>query len=229
MRVLIIEDDQPLIQDISFCLKVGYPELTVYSTAEEPGAINYIDNESPDLVILDSSLPDLDVLSFIRDAREYSAVPLVILGNSEDPIERARGLDAGADDYISRSFSPMELLARCKALLRRSRGQFSPPDRLVSLDGLAINFTTREVFLDGQPVRLSPLEYGLLSILVRNEGRLVTTRTLLDRVWGSEYPSDASLVKTCIYRLRSKLKSFENGSHHIINERGFGYRLAKSY
>jgi DNA-binding response OmpR family regulator len=225
MRVLLVEDNQQVIDNISFCLQVRYPELTVNATVEEQRTVERLENNPPDLILLDSATRGIDIYKLISRIREYSDTPLLVLSDLETDMDRARGLEAGADEYLSRSFSPIELLARCKALLRRSRGQGFSVARSVSIDGIKVNLTNHEVFLSDQPVKLTPIEYGVLSELVRNEGRVVTTHDLLDRVWGPEYSRDTDLVKTYIYRLRSKLESIDNVHHHILNERGFGYRL----
>jgi two-component system KDP operon response regulator KdpE len=225
MKVLIVEDDQNIIDNISFCLEVGYKDVTLVSVCNEPRALEIAQTESPDLVMMDVSLTSLDILGLIRKMRECSDVPIFILGEAETDLDRARGLEAGADEYISKPFSPIELLARCRALLRRCRQSVIATAYPVSIDGLSINFMTREVLLTGQPLKLTPTEYGLLSELVRNTGRVVTNRDLLIKVWGAEYIGDPNLIKTYIYRLRSKLEPVNGASPKILSERGIGYRL----
>jgi two-component system, OmpR family, KDP operon response regulator KdpE len=228
MRVLLVEDDQQIINNISFCLQVRYPELAINAAIEVQSTIEHLENNPPDLIFLDSTMKNIAIYKLITRIRERSDAPLVVLSDSETDMDRARGLEAGADEYLSRFFSPIELLARCKALLRRSLSQGFSVTQSISFDGLTINLTTQEVFLSNQTLKLTPIEYGLLSELVRNEGRVVTNRNLLDRVWGPEYVRDNDLVKTYIYRLRSKLDSVDAHHQRIINERGFGYRLVKT-
>jgi two-component system KDP operon response regulator KdpE len=154
----------------------------------------------------DSSLSDMDVLEFVGKIREISDIPLIILSESETDLDRARGLEAGADEYVTKPFSPIELLARVRALLRRTQGLNFKPERVVSLGGeITIDLTTREVFLSGRRVKLTPIEYHLLLELIRNDGRVLTHNRLLQKVWGSKYTSDYSFIKKYIYRLRSSL------------------------
>ena len=143
-------------------------------------------------------------------------------------MDRARCLEAGADEYVIKPFSPIELLARVRALLRRTKGVGFKPERLVSIGReLTINFTTREVSLSGKRVKLTPIEYHLLSELVRNNGRVLTHSTLLEKVWGSEYTDEYSFVKKYIYRLRSKLEPDASKPQMLLTERGIGYKFVK--
>jgi DNA-binding response OmpR family regulator len=225
VRVLLIEGDQQIVDNLSFYLQLRYPQIVVNTAAEEQKAVDLLHQESPDLIFLDSTLPNIDTFCLISKIRQESDVPLLILSDNETDIDRARGLEAGVDEYISRHINPVELLARCQALLRRSNGYNSTAEHTVYIDNLTVNLKTREVMVSGQPVKLTPIEFGLLSELIRNEGRVVTKQDILDRVWGSEYARDSDLIKTYIYRLRSKLASNNDGHHCIFNEHGFGYRL----
>ena len=228
MKVLIIEDNQQVVRDISFCLQVRYPEVMVVSVAEGSKGIEMVETESPDLVMVDSSLPNIDTLDLVSKIREFSDVPLIILCEAETDMDRARGLEAGADEYVTKPFSPIEFLARVMALLRRSQGVGFKPERLVSIGGeLTINFTTHEVFLSGKQVNLTPIEYHLLSELVRNDGKVLTHSTLLEKVWGSECNNEYSFVKKYIYRLRSKLEPDASKPQILLTERGIGYRIIK--
>jgi len=187
-----------------------------------------IETESPDLVMLDSSLPNIDTLDLISEIREFSDVPLIVLSEVETGMERARELEAGADEYVNKPFSPIELLAKVRALLRRIQGLGFKPEHSVSIgEELTINFGTREIFLSDKRVKLTPIEYHLLSELVRNNGKVLTHRTLLERVWGSEYSNEHSFVKKYIYRLRSKLEPDASKPQMLLTERGIGYRFVK--
>ena len=175
MKVLVIEDNRQVIRDISFCLQVRYPAVNVVSVAEGLKGTEMIKTESPDLVMVDSSLSDIDILELVSNIREFSNVPLLILCEVKANMDGARFLKAGADDYITKPFSPIELLARVRALLRREQGVGFSPEHSVSIgNGLTINFNTHEIFLSGKGVKLTPIEYHLLSQLVRNDGRGLT-------------------------------------------------------
>ena len=227
MKVLVIEDDSKVIGDISFCLQVRYPEIAIASVAEGLKGIEMVETESPDLVMVSCTLADMDTLDIIKRIREFSDVPLIILCEADTAMNAAKGLEAGADEYIIKPFGPIELLARVRALLRRTQGLGFKPERLISIGELTINFSTHETFLSGRRVRLTPVEYSLLSELVRNEGRVLTHRVLMEKVWGSEYTDELSFIKKYIYRLRSKLESDASKPQMILSERGIGYRFIK--
>ena len=226
MNILVIEDDHQVVRNISFCLQVRYPDVTISSVADGQKCIELIETESLDLVILDSSLPCTDTLHLISQIRDFSDVPLNILCEVETDIDRARYLEAGADGYVTKPFSPIELLAKVRALLRRVNGIGFKPDRSISIGSeLTIDFNTREVFLSGKRLKLTPIEYHLLSELVRNDGRVLTHSILLDRVWGSEYANDYSFIKKYVYRLRSKIELDARKPQMLLTERGIGYRF----
>jgi DNA-binding response OmpR family regulator len=228
VKILIVENDQQVVNDISFCLEVGYKDVTLVPLLNEKRVLEIAQTKSLDLVIMDPSSSNIDILGLIRKIRKCSDVPIIILSEAETDIDRARGLEAGADEYISKQFSPIELLARCRALLRRCQKPAFVCEHPISIDGLTINFSTREVLLSGQLVKLTPTEYGLLSELAKNKGRVVSNRELLDKIWGAEYVGDPNLVKIHIYRLRSKMEPANAGPLKIICERGIGYRLASN-
>ena len=187
-----------------------------------------METEAPDLVFVDSALPDVDITKLVREIREFSDVPLIIFCDTETDMDRAKYLEAGADQCITKPFSLMELLSKVRAMLRRTNGNGFKREHLVSFGGeLTINFGTNEVFLSGKPVKLTPTEYKLLSELAKNQGRVLTPSFLLEKVWGSECINDSSFVKKYIYLLRSKLKSNGNMSQIIVNERGVGYRFVR--
>lgn len=228
MKVLVIEDNQQVIRDISLCLQIRYPDVSVVSVAEGLKGVEMVETESPDLVMVASSLPNIDTLYLVSQIREFSDVPLIILCEAETDMDIARGLEAGADEYITKPFSPIELLARVRALLRRTQGIGFKPEHMVPISGeLTINLTRCEVFLSGKRVKLTPIEYQLLSQLVRNDGRVLTHSTLLEKVWGSEYTHDYSCIKKYIYRLRSKLEPNASNPQMLLSERGIGYKFIK--
>jgi len=229
LKVLIIEDNNQVVRDVSFCLQVRYPEVIVVSVEEERKGLEMVETESPDLVMVDSSLPNVDILELVSQIREFSDVPLIILFEAATDMDRARGLEMGADEYINKPFSPIELLARVKALLRRTQGFGFKPERFITIGGeLTINNDTHEVLLStGRRVKLTPIEYHLLLELVRNNGRVLTHSNLVEKVWGSEDICDQSYVKKYIYRLRSKLESDAGKPRMLLTERGIGYKFVR--
>lgn len=228
MKVLVVEDNQQVVRDVSFCLNVRYPDVTVLSVNEGARGIELVETESPDLVMVASSLPDMETLEVVSKIREFSDVPLIVLSEGETDLERAKVLEIGADEYITKPFSPIELLAKVRALLRRVQGLGFKSERLVSIGNeIAINFATRELFISGKRVNLTPTEYHLLSELVRNEGKVITHNVLLEKVWGSEYINDPSFVKKYVYRLRAKIEPDATNPQMLITERGIGYKFSR--
>ena len=228
MKVLVIEDKAQVVKDITFCLEVRYPRSEVLAVADGQKGIDMVESESPDLVMVDSSLPRTDTTTLVSRIRQFSDVPLIILCDAESDLDRAKGLEAGADEYINKPFSPIELLARVNALLRRTKGVGFRPDQPVSVgNGLTINLATHEIFLSGNQIRLTRIEFELLSLLVRNEGKVLTNSTLLEKVWGSEYVNDIGFVKKYVYRLRTKLERDARKPEIILNERGIGYKFLR--
>jgi two-component system KDP operon response regulator KdpE len=227
MKVLIIEDDQQAVNNIAFCLAVRYPEVVTVSSSRWVQAVELIEAELPDLILISSSLPEINIIGVIGEIRRFFDVPLLVLIAGESDIDRAMVLEAGADDYIHRPFSPIELVARVTALLRRAHGLGYKHEHMFSAGELTINFSTRDVSLAGRPVRLTPHEYSLLTELAQNEGRVLPHSLLLERVWGSEYTDDHTFVKKYIYRLRSKLEPDPENPRMLLSERGVGYRFVR--
>jgi DNA-binding response OmpR family regulator len=227
LKVLIIENNQEVIDNICLSLDIRYTNPFTYITVEELEALETVKKESPDLAIIDIALSKIDVIALISRIRRVSDIPIIILGKKENDFVIAKGLDAGADEFIEIKFTPLELIARCRALLRRCQKSANDDHGSISIDGLTVDLINHEVLLLGKPVKLTPTEFGLLSELVRNKDRVVATHDLLKRVWGTEYVGDPNLVKTYVYRLRSKLKHTDSTNIEITSERGIGYRLVK--
>ncbi|MBL7209782.1 MAG: response regulator transcription factor [Dehalococcoidia bacterium] len=227
MKVLLIEDRQEIINTLSLTFKLRWPEATLLSTPEGAKGIEMAESESPDIIILDINLPDMEGFEVLEQIRLFSDVPIIILTVREAELDKVRGLEMGADDYVVKPFSAIDLLARVRAVLRRV-GVRHPEDEELppfTAGDLTINFLTREVLLRGEPVHLTPTEYKLLHYLVRNQGRVATHEALRQHVWGSAEYVDPSTVKKNIHQLRSKLG--DAVAQMIISERGVGYKFAK--
>lgn len=228
MKVLLIEHNRQVIKHLSLCLHIRYPDATIVAVAEGQRGTDMVESEAPDLVMVASSLPDTDSLDLVRKIREFSDVPLIILFEGENDMDRASGLEAGADEYVTKPLSPIDLLAKVNAVLRRTHKLGFRQVHEVSMgEKFFINFATHEVLVSGKPVKLTPTEYTLLSELVRNEGRVLTHHVLLEKVWGSEYADDHSFVKKYMYRLRSKLESDVRKPQMFVAERGIGYKFVR--
>jgi two-component system KDP operon response regulator KdpE len=227
VKVLVVEDEKRLIKNIAFYLAMRYPDNTIISTGKGLEGIEMIETEVPDMVMVASSLPDIDILDFINKTRRFSNVPLLILIEGETDVDRAMVLEAGADDYVAKPFSPIELVARVNALLRRTHSDGFKRENTLNTGWLTINFGTREVTLSGRQVKLTPHEYNLLAELMRNEGKVLSHRVLLEKVWGAEYATDYTFIKKYIYRLRCKLEADPDKPKMFLTERGIGYRFVK--
>ena len=226
MKVLIIEDSQDIVDTISLCFELRWPEVEVISTPEGKKGIALVKSEELALVILDLGLPDIDGFEVLKDVRTFSDVPVIIVTVRGDEVYRVKGLELGADDYITKPFSHIELLARIKAVLRRTQlPRFETGKMVLNSPRLTIDFTSRAVTVDGEPIRLTPIEYNLLQYLIVNADTVLTHWALLEKVWGEEYTNAPEYLKVYIQRLRNKLEEDSSNPKLIISERGIGYKF----
>ena len=223
-RVLVVDDEPQIIKLISMNLeREGFQ---VISAADGYEALEKVTKELPDLVILDIMMPDMDGFETLKRIRELSSVPVIFLSVRGQEADRVHGLDLGADDYITKPFSPRELVSRIKAVLRRTQAKAPAiKSEIVVDDELRINFDQRKVIVRGKEVQLRPTEYRLLYQLVTNAGKLLTHETLLSRVWGPEYRDEDHYVRLYITYLRQKIEKDPKNPKYILSERGLGYRF----
>jgi DNA-binding response OmpR family regulator len=220
-RILVVDDEPPLVELVrGYLTREGFEILTA---ADGPTAVQLVRDEVPDLVILDVMLPVFDGLEVCRQIRAFSDAYVLMLTARGEEIDRVVGLTVGADDYLVKPFSPRELVARVKALLRRSRQTGLRTAPLPA--GLAFDADRHEVSVDGSPISLTTTEFDLLAMLVSDPGVVVSRSRLLDRVWGSEFVSDDHLVDVHIGNLRRKLGDDPAASRFVETVRGVGYRL----
>ena len=220
-RILVVDDEAPILD-----LVRGYLErdgFEVETAADGPAGLAAVRATSPDVVILDVMLPGLDGIEVCRQLRTFSNAYVLMLTARGEEIDRIMGLTVGADDYLVKPFSPRELVARVKALLRRPRADAAtsaggPP-------GLEIDEARRSVRVDGQPVDLTTLEFDLLAVLARDPGIVIRRQALLDRVWGAEFVADDHLVDVHVANLRRKLGDDPARPRFVETVRGVGYRL----
>ncbi len=226
MKALIIEDDEPVVEAVTLLLGIRWPDCTVLSVSQGEKAAGTVEAEAPDLVLLDLGLPDRHGLDVLREIRKLSDVPLIVVTADPDEVDRVRGLEWGADDYIVKPFSHTELLARVKAVLRRTHmPQLRHDEGRLSLPGLANDFAERRLLLEGGgEVLLTPTEWNLLYHLSRNRGRVLPYASLAEHVWGTEYVTP-SAIKAAIYRLRRKLGDDGKVPKLIRAYPGVGYSL----
>ncbi len=228
MRVLVIDDEPDVIEVVRLTFNLRWPEAEVLSAFTGGEGVEVVRNDSPEIIILDVGLPDLDGFQVCEQIRRFSDVPIIMLTARHDEVDKVKGLELGADDYITKPFSHIELLARVRAVLRRSESQVpiaeGPP---FEAGALRIDYASRDVTLDRAPVKLTPIEYGILYHLTRNENRVLTFRTLLAKVWGREYVDEVDYLKVHIQYLRRKLGDDPAGAPMIVNERGVGYKFVR--
>jgi len=227
MKVLVVDDEPDVARLISVSLGMQQPNWEMVAASDGEEALAAVEREQPALVLLDVGLPDMDGFQVLQQIRLFSDVPVVMLTVHDDELNKVRGLELGADDYITKPFSHLELLARVRAVLRRTQTlPLVHEEPFVSGD-LSVDFARREVTRRGEPVPLTATEYRLLYHLVRNAGQVLTHETLLARVWGREYTDEINYLKVHISRLRAKLEDDPRNPQHILTEHGVGYWFRK--
>lgn len=225
MKILIVDDDPDVVEVVNLCFSLRWPEAYVVSAANGEDALSLVEKEKPDFVLLDIVLPDMDGFHVFQEIREFSDVPVVMLSARDSEVDKVRGLEMGADDYIAKPFSHLELLARVRAALRRYESQLPAVGEVFESGGLRIDYASRTVTVEGDIVRLTPTEYSLLYHLSRNAGRVLPHQTLLAKVWGREYTNEVDYLKVYVRRLRQKLEGDPETIGEIVSERGVGYKF----
>ncbi len=223
-KILIVEDETMVADVVSRYLKRDGFEVMTASDGE--AALEMAAEWSPDLVLLDLMLPKIDGLEVCRRLRAESTVPIIVVTAKGDEADRIVGLELGADDYVSKPFSPRELVARVRAVLRRTRQPVAPPaEGTVRVGPIAIDPAGRQATVRNEPVELTAKEFDLLWFLVRNVGQVFTRTQLLDQVWDYEYFGDESTVTVHIHRLRSKIEPDPVRPQFLKTVWGVGYKL----
>ena len=219
LRVLAVEDEEAILDFVEMGMR--YEGFDVELAKDGPSALMAFARRRPDVVILDLNLPGLDGLEVCREIRRKSDVPIIMLTARGEVDERVEGLDAGADDYLPKPFKFKELLARVRAVLRR---KMSHVERVLTFGSLTLNRDTREVFLDGRPIQLTPREFDLLEVFMLHPRQVMTRDVLLDRVWGTDHLGDGNLIEVHVSALRDKLCDRERRLVRTV--RGVGYALS---
>jgi DNA-binding response OmpR family regulator len=224
MRILVVDDDAPSVKMIAFLLREeGY---TVSTADNGVTALQLVEKEEPDLVVLDVMMPHLDGLETCRRIRSKMHVPIIFLSAKGETSDRVQGLELGADDYLAKPFEPAELMARVKAVLRRTEAYAmgNGQTRLIAGDFILDPLENR-ASVRGKAVDLTPIEFRLLHCLARNAGRVLTHDFLLDAVWGYEYEGYSNQVAVYIRRLRNKIEKDPSDPEHLVTVRGLGYKF----
>lgn len=224
-KILVIDDERDVTRAVGLTIKLQEPSWQVMAAHEGGAGLEMVETQHPDAVLLDLQMPDRHGFDVLHDIRLFSDVPVIILSVRDDELDKVRGLELGADDYMVKPFSRLELVARLRSVLRRASGfsdRLEPP---FLMGQLRIDWGARRVSLGEKAVRMTATEFRLLAILARNAGRVVSNERLLGLVWGPHAVADTDSLKTYVYRLRVKLEDDPAAPRYIVTERGTGYMM----
>jgi two-component system KDP operon response regulator KdpE len=221
VKILIADDDPQILRALRITLSArGYDVLTAIDGRE---ALRLAADKHPDIIVVDLGMPGLTGIEVIQGVRGWSSVPILVVSGRSDSLDKVEALDAGADDYVTKPFAADELLARLRALGRRSVAATDEP--VVTFADVTVDLAARVITQAGAVVRLTPTEWRLLEVLVRNPDRLVTRETLLTEVWGPQYTTDTGYLRLYLSQLRKKLEPEPSRPRHLVTETGLGYRF----
>ncbi|MFD7990348.1 response regulator [Streptomyces mexicanus] len=226
-RVLVVDDEPQIVRALVINLKAR--KYDVDAAADGRTALDLAASRHPDVVVLDLGLPDMDGVEVIRGLRGWTRVPILVLSARHSSDEKVQALDAGADDYVTKPFGMDELLARLRAAVRRAEPVGTGEDEVttVETDEFTVDLAAKKVNRRGRDVRLTPTEWHLLEVLVRNTGRLVSQKQLLQEVWGPSYGTETNYLRVYMAQLRRKLEADPSHPQHFVTEPGMGYRFEK--
>ncbi|GAB3612880.1 response regulator transcription factor KdpE [Humibacter ginsengisoli] len=221
MKIVVADDDRQILGALRIILSARGYDVTVAADGKQ--ALDRVIDDHPELVILDLGMPGLDGLAVIEAIRGWSTVPILVISGRTDSAEKVEALDRGADDYVTKPFATDELLARIRALVRRMPAADEQPR--VEFADVLVDLAGRRVTRGGHPVRLTPTEWQILALLVRNPDRLVTREAILTEVWGPHHTSDSGYLRLYLAQLRKKLEPEPSRPRFLITEAGMGYRF----
>ena len=226
MKLLLVDDDAEIRASVRLGFELQWHDVEILEASRGADALDVVERERPDLVLLDIGLPDMDGYRVLRDLRAFSAVPVIMLTARDEPIDTVRALEAGADDYVAKPFDHLELTARVRAVLRRLDLK-APAARAATYrrGDVEIDLEAREVRRSGVRVALTPTEWRVLELLVGNAGWIVPHDRILSRVWGREEPGDLESLRAIVRRLRAKVGDDASAPRYVETVRGVGYRL----
>lgn len=225
MRTILVVDDEPqLLRALQVNLQAeGYQVLVALDGMT---ALEYVENRHPDLIVLDLGLPDINGVDVITKVRRTDSTPIIVLSARHGSEDKVRALDAGADDYVTKPFGLDELLARLRVAERRLTASDGGEQlSVVDAAGFSVDLINRKVTRDGELVRLTPREWAILQLLVRNPGRLITQQQMLKKIWGPAYGSETQYLRVYMGQLRRKLEADPARPRHLLTEAGMGYRF----
>ena len=221
--ILLIEDEPQMRRFLRITIQGHGYRLAEAETGQE--GLMQAATRNPDVVLLDLGLPDLDGLEVTKRLREWAQTPIIVISAREQEQDKVKALDAGADDYLTKPFSAGELMARIRVALRHMARQTSKQEPVFILQNLRVDLALRQVFIDNAEVHLTPIEYKLLTVLIRHAGKVITHRQLLQEVWGQAHVNEVQYLRVYMTQLRHKLESDPTRPRFLMNEPGIGYRL----
>ncbi|MFE2285275.1 response regulator [Streptomyces sp. NPDC059443] len=226
-RVLVVEDEPQIVRALVINLKARKYEVD--AAADGASALELAAARHPDVVVLDLGLPDMDGVEVIKGLRGWTRVPILVLSARHSSDEKVEALDAGADDYVTKPFGMDELLARLRAAVRRAEPSAGSGEDevIVETDDFTVDLAAKKAVREGRDVRLTPTEWHLLEVLVRNGGKLVSQKQLLQEVWGPSYGTETNYLRVYMAQLRRKLEADPSHPRHFITEPGMGYRFER--
>jgi len=221
---IVVIEDEPQIRRF---LRTGLGSQGYHLIEAETGRQGLVEaaTQKPDLIILDLGLPDMDGVAVVRELRQWSALPVIVLSARSQETDKIAALDAGADDYLTKPFGVGELLARLRVALRHAAGSGNEPGAIITIGSIRIDHLQRRVFRDEQPVHLTPIEYRLLTVLAKHAGKVLTHRQLLRDVWGPSHVDETHYLRIYMGQLRHKLEGDPTRPRYLRTEAGVGYRL----
>jgi two-component system, OmpR family, KDP operon response regulator KdpE len=222
-RVLIVDDEPQILRALRINLSVRGYEVTTAATGA--AALRAAAETRPDVIVLDLGLPDIDGLEVLAGLRGWNETPVIVLSARSDSTEKVAALDAGADDYVTKPFAMDEFLARLRAAVRRGAASADSDEPVVETDSFTVDLAAKKVIKNGTEVHLTPTEWGMLEMLVRNRGKLVGRDELLKEVWGPSYAKETHYLRVYLAQLRRKLEDDPSHPRHLLTEAGMGYRF----
>jgi two-component system, OmpR family, response regulator RegX3 len=223
-RVLVVEDEESFSDALSYMLRKEGFEVSVAETG--PAALTEFDRTGADIVLLDLMLPEMSGTEVCRQLRTRSQVPIIMITARDSEIDKVVGLEIGADDYVTKPYSPRELVARVRAVLRRQTTEVTEVGTpTLTVGPVRMDVDRHVVTVDGQPIQLPLKEFELLELLLRNAGRVLTRGQLIDRIWGADYVGDTKTLDVHVKRLRSKVEPAPSSPRFIVTVRGLGYKF----
>ena len=223
VRVLVVDDEPQILRALRINLSVRGYEVSTASTGA--GALKAAAENPPDVVVLDLGLPDMDGIEVLAGLRGWLSAPVIVLSARIDSSDKVQALDAGADDYVTKPFGMDEFMARLRAAVRRAATTLDADEPVVETDSFTVDLAAKKVIKNGSEVHLTPTEWGMLEMLVRNRGKLVGREELLKEVWGPRYGTETHYLRVYLAQLRRKLEDDPSHPRHLLTEAGMGYRF----